>query len=228
VTLGLERGALLKKRRRRFQSARDVAFALEALSAGGAKARPHVRPPGRRILTLAAVAALALGASYVAGRATAPLRLPEFRRLSLHRGPIPSARFQRDGRSVLYSASGVPGPPRVFAMDAAATPRRLDLPRHVLGVSAAQEIALLLGQAGGAPGTLARVAPDGTSSSASIPHVLDASWAPDGRLCVLRTLQGEQQLELATGEVLYRPTRPIQSPRFSRRIDRLSDGERSR
>lgn len=60
-----------------------------------------------------------------------------------------------------------------------------------------------------------------------MPHVEDASWAADGRLCVLRVLRGGQQLEFASGEVLYRPTRPIRSPRFSPRGDRVafSDGE---
>jgi eukaryotic-like serine/threonine-protein kinase len=231
-------GRCLEKRaEERFQSARDVAFAIEALSGlpGSLPALPDISPPRlrRRRLGVAAAAALALGLVFVLGRTTAPVRVPGFKRLTPHRGPIGAARFTPDGKTVIYSAVSEVGPPLLFSTHVDA-PGGVALglpPAVVLAISSTGQVALRLSRdADPSSGTLAQAALGGTDAPRELlEDVQDASWAPDGRrLCVLRSAFGSgQQLEFPAGEVLYRPTRRIEGPRVSPTGDRIafSDGD---
>jgi eukaryotic-like serine/threonine-protein kinase len=229
---------LEKRPEERFQSARDVAFAIEALSGAppsGASAPTVVslapRPWGRRLAASAALLTT-LGVVFVAGRYTAPSRVPEMRRLTQGRGLIHSARFAPDGRTVLYSAAAEAGPPVIYSTTSEATePTPLGLPPAVvLGASSTGEMAVLLSRdAHPSVGTLARVPLAGGVPHELIDQVQDATWARDGQtLCVLRVdRDGHQQLEYPMGEVLYRPAWRIESPRVSPQGDRIafSDGD---
>src|SRR5262249_39893142 len=99
----------------RFQSARDVAFALEATTAAetavGAP-RPRRRRWLRWIATLATGLCLAFGAYLLGAGKPAPRpKLPSFRRLTFRRGFVASARLTADGATVVYSASWEGGGP---------------------------------------------------------------------------------------------------------------------
>jgi eukaryotic-like serine/threonine-protein kinase len=229
---------LEKRPEERFQSARDIAFAIEALSGlpgglpkvaamGGAGARR------RRGLALGAALASAFGLVFFVGRSTAPVRVPEFKRLTLHRGPVRFARFGPDGRSVVYSAASRIGPPLIFSTGLESPePKALGLPPAVvLSISAAGQMALRLSRdADPSSGTLAELSLAATGSPREIlDGVQDASWAPDGRrLCVLKAAGGAgQRLEFPIGEVVYRPARNIESPRVAPTGDRIAftDGD---
>jgi Tol biopolymer transport system component len=218
----------------RFQSARDLAFAIEALSEAGSGAKAAASAPSpaspRRRVALALSILAALAAAFAVGRMSAPKPVPEFKRLTPSSGPIRSARFGPDGATVFYSASGAgSGPEIVSASIDRPQPHALGLPPGtVLDVSPAGEMAILL-ERGSAEreGVLARIAIAGAAPHELLDGVQDASWAPDGRsLCVLRVSGGQQQLEYPIGQVLYRPTREIHSPRVSPRGERIafSDG----
>src|SRR5262249_44715724 len=160
----------------------------------------------RRRMGIAAAAAIALGLAFLVGRSTAPVRVPGFKRLTPHRGPIGAARFTPDGRTVVYSSVREVGPPLLFStrVDAPGGVARGLPPAVVLAISSTGQVALRLSRdADPSSGTLAQVTLGGTDPPRELlGDVQDASWAPDGRrLCVLRSALGAgQQLEFPAGE----------------------------
>lgn len=121
---GLERivrKCLEKTPEQRFQSASDLAFAIEAISGISTPnaLEPPVRPRATRTKAAIAVVALlilvaALSAWIVAHR-TPGASVPLFRRLSFRRGTIYSARFTPDGKSVIYGAEWDGNPLQLFS-----------------------------------------------------------------------------------------------------------------
>src|SRR5262249_14393289 len=111
---GLERvvrHCLEKNPEQRFQSARDLAFDLEALSGlSGPRPEPLTLGVRRRLPSLAAVAVVAVAVAagvfggHLAWKAS-PLPLPSYRVLTYCRGTIWSARFAPDSQTIIYSAS---------------------------------------------------------------------------------------------------------------------------
>jgi eukaryotic-like serine/threonine-protein kinase len=220
VSPGLERvirRCLEKDPEERFQTARDVAFALDAL--GGSSAReavPEVPQPkiGRAlraaILALALMVAATVG--LLAGKSMFERRALAIRQLTYNRGTVTGARFTTDERTVVYSASWDGKPNDIFLtrLDGPES-RSLGLPpAKLLSVSARGELAILLTKPGevGDPflGTLARVALAGGVPRPVLEDVEDADWSPDGQeLAVVRILDGERQLEYPLGKVLVRP-----------------------
>src|SRR5271163_778102 len=124
VSPGLERivrRCLEKQPEQRFQSAKDLAFALEALSgttSSGSTSRTGVnaaiaaKPEKPRWLGYLTAAALsvALGAAIVWYSRPAPSPPAAFNRVSFHRGEVIDARFAPDGKTVIYSAKLNGGP----------------------------------------------------------------------------------------------------------------------
>ena len=141
---GLERiirHCLEKERDDRFQSTRDLAFALNALTtASGTVAHtPQIQRRGRRAwligaAAVAAVAVLAGGAALANRIATAHgvgPSLPIFTQVTFQRGRVQSARFTPDGQSIVYSATWSGRPFELFST-------RVDPPEsRPLGVGAA-------------------------------------------------------------------------------------------
>ena len=216
VPAGVEkvvRRCLEKDPQERFQSARDVAFALEAVSGSSAVlAAPPPRGSRRRSSLAAAslLAAAALGglAAHLAGRGAAELPLPQFRRLTHGRGSVGGAVFSGDGLSVVYAARWGDGPV------GSCYRQRLDSPlAQPFGLGRAEpvsahggEIALVLNPPSEPErgGILVRVSLDGGPPRELLENVVSADWGPQGQeLAIVRQAGGDtRRLEYPVGRVL--------------------------
>jgi eukaryotic-like serine/threonine-protein kinase len=214
----------------RFQSARDLAFDLEALRTASDASTPIRLPPAarrRRSLALAApIVLVALAAGVFAGRwsardAPAPAS-PDFTRLTYERGTIWNGRFAPDGQNVVYGAAWDGGAIRAF-MSRTDRPgsTSLNLPNaSLLAISASGEMAISLDHAFAGwmgEGTLARVQLFGSAPRAIAEHVREADWTPDGaELAIVRRVNGRERLELPIGTALYETSGYISHIRISR------------
>jgi len=207
----------------RFQSARDVAFALEALSGSGSTASgalAALEEPRRSGVRLGAagLAALALGgallaaagpAGWLLGRRSAPPRLPEITQLTFRLGAVENARFVPGGRAVVYTALFEGKPSEVYEVrlgDPETKPLGL-APARVLAVSSRDELAVLTGRPDDASpigsGTLARVPLSGGALRSVREDVIAADWSPDAReLAILGWSDTGFRLEYPVGTVL--------------------------
>jgi Tol biopolymer transport system component len=220
------RHCLEKEPSRRFRSAHDLAFALEALSGSGT--RPGMDTgtvaPVRRWTPAVAgtllVAGLALAAgSYLAGsRGERPL--PSFQRLTFRRGIIGGARFAPDGKTVVYSAEWDGTRPEVFTTGPESPESRaLGLAGYRLwAVSSTGELAIEQR----AEGVLAQVPLGGGAPRALLEIITAADWSPDGKS--LAIVRDWDRLEFPPGNTLYqsRSKRWIYFPRVSPTGDRLA------
>ncbi len=222
----LVRRCLEKDPEDRFQSARDVAFALEALSGSGStpsgalaavgeprRAGVRLGAAGLPALALAGALLLAAGpAGWVLGRRSAPPRLPEITQLTFRLGAVDNARFVPGGRAVVYTALFDGQPSEVYEVrleDPESRP--LDLaPARVLAVSSRDELAILTGRPDDASpvawGTLARVPLSGGPPRPVREGVIAADWSPDAReMAILCWADTGLRLEYPVGTVLAEP-----------------------
>jgi hypothetical protein len=220
---------------RRFQSASDLAFALEAVTpplpgaAGAGSRRRWTRPA----LGVAAGVAL-VAAGLAAGRALWDRPLPAFRRLTFRHGGVASARFAPDGRTVVYSAAWEGTStlrPYSSRTDARGETEVAGPEGDVAAVSAVGEMALLLGRHYPAPHdptlgpgeTLARLSLAGGAPREILKGVVAADWSPDGaHLAVVREEGGRRRLEYPVGRILLETGYGLRAPRFSPRGDRIA------
>ena len=210
---------LEKNAEMRFQSARDLGFALEAVSSPSAVTSASLAPaavPSRRRkfvtgAVLAAVVFLVLLA-FLAGRRAGETAPPLFRRLTFRRGTVFSARFAHDGQTILYGAAWEGKPVEVFSTrPESPESRSLGLAgADVLAISSSGEVALGLNRQfdGRGPtslsGTLARMPLAGGAPREVLSDVEWADWSPDGsNLAVARGVEGKCRLEYPIGKVLY-------------------------
>src|SRR5437764_1100984 len=201
--------ALEKKRERRFESMKDVAFALEALSGSG-EAAVAVKTRARK---------------------TKAIEKPKeiiYRRITFRRGQVLTARFAPDG-SIVYGAAWEDKPSQVFAAhsnDPEARPLGIE-DADLCSISPTGELALLLGRhyLGGwaAAGTLARRPFGGGAPRPIAEDVQEAEWTRDGRnLAIVRRVAGRYRIESPFGQVRYESARWISHMRLSPRGDRVA------
>jgi len=184
----------------RFESARDLAWALDAVArAAGAN------PAGA---TAEAVPAHEEAIGY--------------QRVTFRRGVIWSARFTPDGHSVVYSASWEGKPLELF-WSHLGNPEARSLgfrDGDLLAVSATNEMAIMLRTefvtSFDRRGTLARVPSMGGAPRELLNDVHSADWSPDGQqFAIVRTRQGMTRLEYPVGNVIYQSAGWIGQMRLS-------------
>src|SRR5208283_5630161 len=151
---GLERivrRCLEKEPARRFHSARDVGFALEAISGASSssvvsrRVLPPERPRWMRAAVLALVAVAAVLAAYFLGKRNVSSSTASYRQLTFEPGYAGPARFTRDGNTVVYSASWNGGARQLYAQrsnSVQAAPLNLDA--DVLGIADNGDMAVIL------------------------------------------------------------------------------------
>jgi eukaryotic-like serine/threonine-protein kinase len=223
----------------RFQSARDLAFALGAIS-GSSSA--HGTPPAelapqkktrKWILPVAAALALGLLAGYLvdslAVRRAAPSAKIKFHPINYKEETIFNARFVPDGETVLFSASLRGNVPQIYVHRAGyPAPQPIGQPdTHLLSISSKSELAVLTGTHYVSHfvlrGTLARMDLGGGAPRAILQNVQNADWNPDGSgLAIIREVNGQSRLEYPVGNVLYQTAGYISDLRFSPRGDQIA------
>jgi len=223
------RHALEKSPDDRFQSAKDLVFALDSVGGTSSGSVVKLAEPNRRrfrpiAAIVAALAAAAIGAAgYFAGTrgAAGP---PVFDQVTFQRGYVKGARFTPDGRNIVYSAMWEGRPYEVFtARLGDHSARSLDLHNAmVVGVSAAGDVAVLTNVRRIRSinfmevGTLARVPLGGGAPREILEGVWDADISRDGKqFAVVRTPAGIHQLEYPIGRVLFKTNGYISHPRIS-------------
>jgi serine/threonine protein kinase/Tol biopolymer transport system component len=195
--VALVRRCVEKAATERFESARDLAFSLEALGS--------------------------LSAEPAAGKG-APTIAPalKYQRITFRRGCIWSARFTADGHSVIYGASWEGKPLEMFwAHIGNPEARSLSFrDADLLSVSPSNEMAVLLRtefvSSFDRKGTLARVPPMGGAARELLHDVHAADWSPDGsQLAIVRWKEGMIRLEYPVGNVLHKTAGWVSMVRIS-------------
>ena len=235
------RRCLEKRPEERFQSARDLAFALESAmeisSASGGRAAAGDRAPELKFgPTYGRTYGRAIALGFVVGAALAGLvamvmlrqrpaetasSQPEFRRLAFDLGTVRDARFMPDGQSVIYGAAWNGDPLRIFMTRTDSQESvRLSLPdARLLSISKSGELAISLGhtfEGWMGMGTLARSSMLGSAPRVLLENIREAEWSPDGaELAIVRRVGGLEQLEFPAGQVLYKSSGFISDIRFS-------------
>lgn len=214
----------------RYQSARDLAFALRAqvsgvrsgLITGAFNAKPA--QPWYKLKTTWLSVALGLGVvgAYFLGRSRLEKPVePQFHQLTFRRGFVSGARFTPDQVSVAYSAGWSGDPAQMFTT-------RLDSPEsqsagnraaHVFAVSTKSELALGMNVQFTNMGPVADLytAPLLSGEPKKVASgVSAADWEPNtDRMLIVRSVGNARQLEFPPETVLYTTGGWISSPRFS-------------
>ena len=226
---------LEKNPEERFQSARDIAFDLDALSsASGTQPLPSYAgsaAKARRLrfaaIGLAILAAFAAGALLVRSKGPAPRAT--YHRLTFRQGTIQSAQFTPNDESVVYSAAWEGSAPDLFiTRPQSPESRSLGLAgSSLLAVSRTGEVAVLMGThpiaATHYAGTLARVPLEGGAPREILANAESASWASDGStLLITHQVDGIDRLELPPGNLVYQDPGVIGHPRVSPRGDLIA------
>jgi eukaryotic-like serine/threonine-protein kinase len=234
------RHCLEKNPDQRFQSARDLAFNLDALSqfsgtSAAMIAKPTTIQQVRRWqwALIPLIVALAAGLGYLFGHTTKPSSELTYHQLTFRKGTVLSARFAPDNRTILYSAAWGGKDPELFSTrQDSIESRPVGLTQvDLFSISSKGEIAISLKPSPlpgffGTLGTLGRTPlTGGTAPREMLENVEWSDWSPDGsNLLVVRTVGTEERVEYPVGKVVYKLSVPawISQPRLSRDGKRIA------
>jgi eukaryotic-like serine/threonine-protein kinase len=216
---------LEKDPKQRFQSSKDLTFALENISRGAASTQ--TQPSTSRIKSWDdwRIATLALAVALLAaiGVIVRPLLLSppptEFKQITFRKGSVSAARFGPDGHSIVYSAAWDNPSEKLYSSREDGTEvRDLDSIGEVEAVSRSGEVAVILGT-----GTLARVPLNGGAPRELLENVIAADWTPDGtQVAVARLENGKCRLEYPVGKPIYETIGAISYLRIAPQADALA------
>ena len=210
----------------RFQSAKDLAFALQTLSGQSTDSGILPAKPARRkngVLPWAVAALLAAALLVFGGRQllNAPHE-PVYQRLTYELGTVYSARFAPDGHSIVYSAAWNGRPVQLFStVGNSVLSQPLNLGNSsVLSISRGNDLAVVLrgshnGQLETTNGMLATAPLAGGAAREVLSDVRWADWGPDGNLAVVHSTEGGSRLEYPIGNALYQDSGWLSHVRLS-------------
>ncbi len=232
------RHCLEKNPAERFQSARDFAFNLAAISdtSSSSAARAAVgteqisRGKRRAIFATIGTAGLVVACiiAYFAGRSGITNVLPTFKQITFSRGTIFQARFAPDGQSVYYSAAWDGQPVGMYATDPSSPESRpLGLSQSSLFAVSASQLAISIGCnhlfMDVCEGTLGTVPASGGAPREIVEDVVSADWLPDGNeMAAIREENGKFQVEFPLGKTIYESQTWLSFLRVSPRGDAVA------
>ena len=223
------RHCLEKQPAERFQTARDVAFALEAFSGTTiSSTKVAAVHESRRSLGPAMIAAVLAIAGVAAGYALATLRRPvltetniTFETRTWDPQWISNMRFAPDGQTIVYSAAASGNSPTLYVLrQGALIGQQLGQPgTHLLSVSRTGELAVLTNAQfinhRLFKGTLTRMTMDG-GGRPLMEGVREADWSPDGAtMAIVHDMGAKDRLEYPVDKTLYEVTGYLSDPRVS-------------
>jgi hypothetical protein len=222
------RRCLEKNPQQRFQSASDIAYAIEAVS-GPTRSQATISEAAtsrsrRGAVLVAAAAAIGLAAGAIVARQFMTFEPPvvTFQAKTFDRLPVTNARFMPDGDAIVFSAARRGSAPELYVINPnaeAAQPLGVS-DAHLLSVSSTGELAIIADARHLAQrvysGTLARMT-IGSSPRPMLDDVREADWSPDGSsLAVIRDLgNGRDRLEYPVGAALHEASGYLSDPRVS-------------
>jgi Tol biopolymer transport system component len=216
ISPGLDRivrRCLEKEPARRFQSAADLGFAIQAVS--GTSWPPPAALKARALPRwwLAAGSCLFLTAAIVVGAIWLNTRravsLPAYTPVVTSDGNVSDAYFY--GELPLYAFTPTDGVKHTYLIDNAGGTRELGIPAggRVESISSRGELAILT-SSGEDGGTLLRLSLAGGAPRQVLDRVVCAQWSPDGsELAIVRRVGNRQRLEYPIGHALFQSDHPI-------------------
>ena len=207
---------LEKEPENRFQSARDLAFALDTLSNASGSRKPAARIAGfKQKFLLGAVAGMLLAAAILVfwNPWSQKVLSPSYQRLTFEEGTVYSARFTPDFRAIVYGAAWNGRPLQLFSTvgDSLLTQPLNLTDANLLAISRTGELAVVLhgthtAHLETAGGVLARTPLAGGSPREVLEDVHWADWDANGELAVVHQANGRDRIEYPIGHVLYEST----------------------
>src|SRR5580698_4997398 len=223
---------LEKEPENRFQSVRDLAFALDTLSsaAGGRRTRlKRSQKPASVVPWAVAGVLLAATLLLLANQWRSQPAPPTYQRLTFEQGTVYSARFAPDFRGVVYGAAWNDKPMQIFStVGDSLLSQPLNLAdANLLAISRSGELAVTLHGAHMAHletvgGTLARTPLAGGSPREVLEDVPYADWDANGELAVVHHAKERDRIEYPIGHVLYQSEGWISHLRFSPQADKIA------
>lgn len=225
---------LEKEPENRFQSAKDLVFALQTVSGSSpvrnASSSAHKRPKSPALPWM--LAGLLVLGTVLLGLALwlrAPVAPPGYHRLTFESGTIYSARFAPDGQSIIYGAAWNNKPVQLFTtVGNSLLSQPLEFTdAGLLGISRSNELALVVGgshtgQFETVNGMLATGPMAGGAPKEVLSDVRWADWDDRGGLAVVHYVEGQSRLEYPIGKVLYQSGGWISNIRISPRGDLIA------